>query len=136
MDLIWKISDNPILCFDGDEAGKKASKRISDIALRKIKPGKTLRFINLDNNYDPDDYVRSKGIDGFKDLLNNPTPMNKEIWNNVTNAVPKQSKPKNGSKGDKTMRNAKKINTKNNPNLSKEFSSRNLWTFYFQTNNL
>jgi DNA primase len=83
LDLIWKISDNPIFCFDGDEAGKKASKRISDIALRKIKPGKTLRFINLDNNYDPDDYVRSKGIDSFKDLLNNPTPMNKEIWNNV-----------------------------------------------------
>ena len=41
-----------------------------------------------------------------------------EIWNNATDAVPKQSKPKNGSKGDKTMRNAKKINTKNNPNLS------------------
>ena len=83
LDLLWKISDNPILCFDGDEAGKKASKRISDIALRKIKPGKTLKFINLDNDYDPDDYVRSKGIDSFKDLINNPTPMNKEIWNNV-----------------------------------------------------
>ncbi|MEE3295312.1 MAG: DNA primase [Pseudomonadota bacterium] len=83
LDLLWKISDNPIFCFDGDEAGKKASKRVSDIALRKIKPGKTLKFINLDNDYDPDDYVRSKGIDSFKDLINNPTPMNKEIWNNV-----------------------------------------------------
>ena len=83
LDLLWKISDNPIFCFDGDEAGKKASKRISDIALRKIKPGKTLKFINLDNDYDPDDYVRSKGIDSFKDLINKPTPMNKEIWNNV-----------------------------------------------------
>jgi len=42
-----------------------------------------------------------------------------EIWNNMTDSVPKQSsKPKNGSKGDKTIRNAKKINTKNNPNLS------------------
>jgi hypothetical protein len=41
-----------------------------------------------------------------------------EIWNNATNAVPKQSKPINGSKGDKTIRNAKKINTENNPNLS------------------
>ena len=42
-----------------------------------------------------------------------------EIWNNATNAVPKQSsKPKNASKGDKTLRAAKKINTKNNPNLS------------------
>ena len=43
-----------------------------------------------------------------------------EIWNNATNAVPKQSsKPKNVSKGDKTLRTAKKVNTDNNPNLSK-----------------
>ena len=42
-----------------------------------------------------------------------------EIWNNATDAVPKQSKPKNGSKGDKTLRAAKKVNTENNPNLSK-----------------
>ena len=42
-----------------------------------------------------------------------------ELWNNNTNAVPKQSKPKNGSKGDKTLRTAKKINVENNPNLSK-----------------
>ena len=45
-----------------------------------------------------------------------------ELWTNATDAVPidrKFAKPKNGSKGDKTMRNSKKINTKNNPNLSK-----------------
>ena len=41
-----------------------------------------------------------------------------EIWNKATNAIPKPSKPKNASKGDKTLRTAKKINTKNNPNLS------------------
>jgi hypothetical protein len=43
-----------------------------------------------------------------------------EIWNSTTNSIPKQSsKPKNGSKGDKTLRAAKKVNTENNPNLSK-----------------
>ena len=43
-----------------------------------------------------------------------------EIWNNATDAVPKPSfKPKNASKGDKTLRAAKKVNTENNPNLSK-----------------
>ena len=42
-----------------------------------------------------------------------------EIWNNATDAVPKQHKPKNASKGDKTLRAAKKVNAENNPNLSK-----------------
>ena len=41
-----------------------------------------------------------------------------EIWNTTTDAVPK-SKPTNASKGDKTLRAAKKVNAENNPNLSK-----------------
>jgi hypothetical protein len=41
-----------------------------------------------------------------------------ELWNNASNSVPK-SKPANATKGDKTLRAAKKINTENNPNLSK-----------------
>jgi len=41
-----------------------------------------------------------------------------EIWNNATNAVPKTSKPKNASKGDKTLRAAKKVNAENNPKLA------------------
>jgi hypothetical protein len=42
-----------------------------------------------------------------------------ELWNNATDSIPKSSKPANASKGDKTLRAAKKINTENNPNLSK-----------------
>ena len=41
-----------------------------------------------------------------------------EIWNNATDAIPKSSKPKNASKGDKTLRAAKKVNTENNPKLA------------------
>jgi len=40
-----------------------------------------------------------------------------ELWNNASNAVPK-SKPANATKGDKTLRTAKKVNTANNPKLA------------------
>jgi hypothetical protein len=40
-----------------------------------------------------------------------------ELWNNPSNSKPR--KPANATKGDKTLRAAKKINTENNPNLSK-----------------
>ena len=43
----------------------------------------------------------------------------KQYFTPDTDAVPKSNKPKNASKGDKTLRTAKKINTDNNPNLSK-----------------
>ena len=43
----------------------------------------------------------------------------KQYFTPDTDAVPKSNKPKNASKGDKTLRAAKKINAENNPNLSK-----------------
>ena len=56
--LIWNISDSPIICFDGDDAGKKASKRLIDIAIPDLRPGKTIRFINLIDGIDPDDFIK------------------------------------------------------------------------------
>src|SRR5450432_2802541 len=42
--LLWKMADEPILCFDGDRAGQKAAYRAADLALPQLKPGKSLRF--------------------------------------------------------------------------------------------
>src|SRR6476469_7503620 len=42
--LIWRMADEPILCFDGDRAGQKAAYRAADLALPHLKPGKSLRF--------------------------------------------------------------------------------------------
>ena len=42
--LLWQMADEPILCFDGDEAGLKAAFRAIDVALPQLKPGKSLRF--------------------------------------------------------------------------------------------
>ncbi len=38
--LLWKMADEPILCFDGDKAGQKAAWRAADLALPHLKPGK------------------------------------------------------------------------------------------------
>ena len=40
--LLWRMADEPILCFDGDRAGQKAACRAADLALPHLKPGKTL----------------------------------------------------------------------------------------------
>ena len=42
--LCWKMADEPVLCFDGDSAGRRAAYRAVDIALPLLKPGKSLRF--------------------------------------------------------------------------------------------
>src|SRR6187402_2654634 len=56
--LIWKMADEPVLCFDGDSAGRRAAFRAVDIALPLLQPGKSLRFATLPEGVDPDDLVR------------------------------------------------------------------------------
>src|SRR5258705_13435008 len=42
--LLWKMADEPVLCFDGDKAGQRAAFRAVDIALPRLQPGKSLSF--------------------------------------------------------------------------------------------
>ena len=67
--LMWRMADEPILCFDGDDAGRRAAYRALDLALPLIKPGKSLKFAALPDGQDPDDLVRSGGREAVDDVL-------------------------------------------------------------------
>ncbi|NPU64756.1 DNA primase [Bradyrhizobium sp. 83012] len=78
--LIWKMVDEPILCFDGDRAGQKAAYRAADLALPHLKPGKSLRFALLPEGQDPDDLVRSGGRGAVEEVLKVAKPLAEVIW--------------------------------------------------------
>ncbi len=59
--LLWGMAEEPILCFDGDNAGRKAAFRAVETALPLIGPGKSLRFALLPEGQDPDDLIRAEG---------------------------------------------------------------------------
>ena len=80
LNILWKDSDSPIICFDGDKAGKQASFRTTEIALKVLKPNKTLRFINLPDNLDPDDYIKNFGLESFNKFVDNASPLQSIIW--------------------------------------------------------
>ncbi|CAL75248.1 DNA primase [Bradyrhizobium sp. ORS 278] len=80
LSLIWKMVDEPILCFDGDRAGQKAAHRAADIALPLLKPGKSLRFALLPEGQDPDDLVRSGGRGAVEEVLKIAKPLAEVIW--------------------------------------------------------
>jgi len=67
--LIRKLASNVILCFDGDEAGLKATKgAIEELTKLGIEP----KIVRLENNSDPDEYIIKNGGDSFKARINNP----------------------------------------------------------------
>ncbi|MDU0957700.1 MAG: DNA primase, partial [Bradyrhizobium sp.] len=78
--LIWKMVDEPILCFDGDRAGQKAAYRAADLALPHLQPGKSLRFALLPEGQDPDDLVRTGGRGAVEEVLAVAKPLAEVIW--------------------------------------------------------
>ncbi len=66
--LVRKLSTNVILCFDGDDAGLKATKSaIQELVKVGIEP----KIVRLSDNQDPDEYIRKKGKEAFEKNLQN-----------------------------------------------------------------
>jgi len=78
--LLWKMADEPILCFDGDKAGQKAAWRAADMALPHLKPGKSLRFALLPEGLDPDDLARSGGRAAIEEVISAARGLAEVIW--------------------------------------------------------
>jgi DNA primase len=78
--LLWRMADEPILCFDGDRAGQKAAGRAADLALPHLKPGKSLRFAMLPEGQDPDDLARSGGRAAVEEVVAAARPLAEVIW--------------------------------------------------------
>jgi DNA primase len=78
--LLWKMADEPILCFDGDRAGQKAAWRAADLALPLLKPGKSLRFALLPEGQDPDDLARSGGRAAIEEVIAAARGLSEVIW--------------------------------------------------------
>jgi DNA primase len=84
--LLWKLADEPILCFDGDAAGRRAAYRAVDLALPRLRPGKSLRFALLPEGHDPDDLVRSGGREAVAEVLAGSRPLADMLWIRETEA--------------------------------------------------
>lgn len=67
--LAWRAGPAPLLCFDGDSAGKRAAARALDLALPHIGPGKTVKIALLPQGEDPDDLFRRAGPDALAPML-------------------------------------------------------------------
>lgn len=67
--LIKRMAKNVILCFDGDQAGAKATASCSEV-LQEV--GVTPVVVRLENNMDPDEYIIQYGYKAFISKLESP----------------------------------------------------------------
>ncbi len=70
----------PILCFDGDNAGRRAASRACERILPLLKPGQGVRFAFLPEGEDPDSLLRSAGRSGLQSVLQGSLSLFDFIW--------------------------------------------------------
>jgi DNA primase len=84
--LLWKMADEPTLCFDGDSAGRRAAYRAVDLALPLIKAGKSLKFASLPEGHDPEALVRAGGREAISEVIGAARPLAHVLWMRETEA--------------------------------------------------
>ena len=87
LNLLWRMSDEPILCFDGDSAGQRAAERAAGLVLPLLQPGKTVRIATLPEGQDPDDLIKAQGRAAFADVLDRARSLSDVIWSLETGGM-------------------------------------------------
>jgi DNA primase len=86
--MLWRMTEKPLLCFDGDAAGQKAAMRAALRALPLLKPGHSLQFVTLPEGKDPDDLVKASGAAALTTLLEASQPLVERLWRAEVSAGP------------------------------------------------
>jgi DNA primase len=88
LQMLWRMTEKPLLCFDGDAAGQKAALRAALRALPLLKPGHSLQFVTLPEGQDPDDLVKKSGPKALAALLEASEPLVERLWRSEMAAGP------------------------------------------------
>lgn len=81
--LLWRFYESPIVCLDGDRAGRGAAVRIAKRILSALEPGKTLQFVWMPDGEDPDSFIKTHGKEGFEKVLTQPSSLEDVLWQDM-----------------------------------------------------
>ena len=88
VELLWRLVENPILCFDGDAAGQRAAMRAVTRALPLLRPAHSLKIVRLPAGMDPDDLVRRDGTAAMERVLGEAASLIDTLWAHERDTLP------------------------------------------------
>lgn len=87
LQLLWRMADVPVLCFDGDKAGLKAAERAIDIVMPHLAPGRSVRIATLPEGQDPDDLIKAQGRQAFAEVIEKARSLSDMVWSLETGGL-------------------------------------------------
>jgi DNA primase len=80
---LLRQTDKVIFSFDGDSAGRRAARRALDASLPHANDNKTIKFLFLPTEHDPDSYIRELGTEAFEQQVNDAMPLSQFLIKEV-----------------------------------------------------
>jgi DNA primase len=80
---LLRQTDHVVFSFDGDAAGRRAARRALDACLPYATDNKTLKFLFLPTEHDPDSYVRELGAPAFEQEVRDAMPLSQFLLKEV-----------------------------------------------------
>ncbi len=87
LEALWRAAPAPVLCFDGDAAGRRAAIRAAETALPLLDPERTLRFVRLPEGEDPDSLLRTRGVAAMAAELGRAAPLAEVLFELLSEGV-------------------------------------------------
>ncbi|HEY0957876.1 MAG TPA: DNA primase [Novosphingobium sp.] len=88
IEMLWRLVETPILCFDGDAAGQRAAMRAVARALPLLRPAHSLKIVRLPAGLDPDDLIKRDGARAMEEVLGNAKSLIETLWEHERDAIP------------------------------------------------
>jgi DNA primase len=76
---LFRFTDSVVFSFDGDKAGRRAAGRALEASLPHASDTRTIRFLFLPTEHDPDSYVREHGAEGFEACIAQAVPLSRQM---------------------------------------------------------
>ncbi len=81
---LFRQTDHLVFGFDGDAAGRRAARRALEASLPHMTDNRTVAFLFLPTEHDPDSFIREYGADAFAQRVKDAMPLSQFLLNEAS----------------------------------------------------
>ena len=74
---LFRFTEQIVFSFDGDAAGRRAARKALEAALPLATDVRTVKFLFLPPEHDPDSFIRAEGPDAFAQAVKDAVPLSR-----------------------------------------------------------
>ncbi len=74
---LFRFTESIVFSFDGDSAGRRAARKALDVVLHLATDTRSVKFLFLPDDHDPDSFIRANGEAAFAQCVRDAVPLSR-----------------------------------------------------------